>query len=92
MDIKALAKEAESYIIDRRRHFHKHPELSFKEWETTKTIVADCLNVRQSPSLYASIVSYYYYGAMVEVTETTDADGITWGKTSSGWISMDYAK
>ena len=41
MDIKALAKEAESYIIDRRRHFHKHPELSFKEWETTKTIVAE---------------------------------------------------
>ena len=41
MDIKALAKEAESYIIDRRRYFHKHPELSFKEWETTKTIVAE---------------------------------------------------
>ena len=41
MDIKALAKEAESYIIDRRRHFHAHPELSFKEWETTKTIVAE---------------------------------------------------
>ena len=41
MDIKALAKEAEAYIIDRRRHFHQHPELSFKEWETTKTIVAE---------------------------------------------------
>ena len=41
MDIKALAKEAESYIIDRRRHFHAYPELSFKEWETTKTIVAE---------------------------------------------------
>lgn len=59
---------------------------------STKTIIADCLNVRQSPSLYASIVNYYYYGAMVEVTETTDADGITWGKTAKGWISMDYAK
>jgi len=41
MDIKALAKEAEAYIIDRRRHFHQNPELSFKEWETTKTIVAE---------------------------------------------------
>lgn len=65
---------------------------SSESTSSTKTIIADCLNVRQSPSLYASIVSYYYYGAMVEVTETTDADGITWGKTSSGWISMDYAK
>lgn len=64
---------------------------SSESTSSTKTIIADCLNVRQSPSLYASIVSYYYYGAMVEVTETTDADGITWGKTSSGWISMDYA-
>ena len=41
MDINALAKEAEAYIIERRRHFHQHPELSFKEWETTKTIVAE---------------------------------------------------
>ena len=57
-----------------------------------KTIIADCLNVRQEPSLYAEIVGYYYYGAMVDILETTDADGITWGRTSKGWISMDYAK
>ena len=58
----------------------------------TKTIVADCLNVRQEPSIYAEIVGYYYYGAIVEIQETTDAEGITWGKTSKGWISMDYAE
>ena len=59
---------------------------------TTKTVIADCLNVRKSASLSSSIVSYYYYGAMVEITKTKVADGITWGKTSSGWISMDYVK
>ena len=32
MDIKALAQKYEPYIIERRRYFHAHPELSFKEW------------------------------------------------------------
>lgn len=57
-----------------------------------KTIFTDCLNVRQEPGLSAEIVGYYYYGARVNVQETEEADGITWGKTSKGWISMDYAK
>ena len=41
MDIKALAKKYEPYIIERRRYFHAHPELSFMEWETTKALVAE---------------------------------------------------
>lgn len=41
MDIKALAQKYEPYIIERRRYFHAHPELSFKEWETTKALVAE---------------------------------------------------
>lgn len=38
MDIKKLIKENEDYIIEMRRYFHKYPELSFKEHETTKKI------------------------------------------------------
>ena len=41
MDIKALVKASEDYIIDRRRYYHAHPELSMKEVETTKAIAAD---------------------------------------------------
>ena len=41
MDIKALAEKYDSYIVERRRYFHAHPELSFKEWETTKTLIED---------------------------------------------------
>ena len=41
MDIKALVKASEDYIIDRRRYYHQHPELSMKEYETTKQIAAD---------------------------------------------------
>lgn len=41
MDIKALAEKYESYIIDRRRYYHAHPELSGEEKETREAIVRD---------------------------------------------------
>ncbi len=39
------AKEIESYIVDWRRHFHAHPELSGKEFETLKTLKAEFDNL-----------------------------------------------
>jgi len=59
---------------------------------TTKTVTADCLNVRKSASTSAKIVGYYYEGARVTILETKKVDGTTWGKTSKGWISMKYVK
>jgi hypothetical protein len=56
------------------------------------TVTASCLNVRQSASTSAKIVGYYYEGDKVIILETKKADGITWGKTSMGWVSMDYVK
>ena len=41
MDIRALAEQYAPYIIERRRYYHQHPELSFKEWETTKALIED---------------------------------------------------
>ena len=38
MDIKQLAEKYDGYIIEQRRYFHAHPELSFEEVETTKAI------------------------------------------------------
>lgn len=38
MDIKSLAEKYEDYIIEQRRYFHAHPELSLEEVETTKAI------------------------------------------------------
>ena len=63
-----------------------------KEDTAAKTVTADCLNVRETPSTSAKIVGYYYEGDKVEVLETKKVDGITWGKTSIGWVSMDYLK
>ena len=41
MDIRALAEQYAPYIIERRRYYHRHPELSFKEVETTKSLIED---------------------------------------------------
>ncbi|MCI8514050.1 MAG: amidohydrolase [Lachnospiraceae bacterium] len=41
MGIKELAEKYENYIIEKRRYFHCHPELSFEEKETTATLVKE---------------------------------------------------
>ena len=41
MLLKDLAKQNHDYIIDRRRFYHRHPELSRHEVETTKSIIKD---------------------------------------------------
>ena len=58
----------------------------------TKTVIADCLRVRKEASTSAEIVGYYYEGAKVQILETKEVDGTKWGRTSKGWVSMDYVK
>ena len=41
MDIRSCAQQIEPYIIERRRYYHAHPELTGMEFETTKAIAAD---------------------------------------------------
>lgn len=41
MEIKELAEEYNDYIIEKRRYFHQHPELSWEETETTNVIEAE---------------------------------------------------
>lgn len=38
---KTLAEAQQDYVIKMRRHFHRHPEPSFKEFETAKVIRAE---------------------------------------------------
>ena len=63
-----------------------------KEDTTFKTVTADCLNVRETPSTSAKIVGYYYEGEKVQILETQKVGSITWGKTSIGWVSLEYIK
>ncbi|WP_101913017.1 amidohydrolase [Megasphaera vaginalis (ex Bordigoni et al. 2020)] len=41
MNFKDLSEQLEQYIIERRRYFHAHPELSFEEVNTTKEIAKE---------------------------------------------------
>ena len=36
MTINRLAKQGKDYVISLRREFHKNPEASFKEFNTSK--------------------------------------------------------
>ena len=56
----------------------------------TKTVTADCLRIRSNAGTGYSIVGYLYKGAKVQILETKKIGNTTWGKTSNGWISMDY--
>ena len=57
-----------------------------------KTITASCLRVRKSASTSAKITDYLYKGDKVEILQTKKVGSTTWGKISTGWISMAYAK
>ena len=41
MDIRALAEKLSPYVIERRRFYHAHPELSMQEWCTTASLAAE---------------------------------------------------
>ncbi len=58
----------------------------------TGTVTADALHVRKAPGIGNAIVGYLYYGTKVEVLETTEVDGVKWGRITTGWICMDYVK
>ena len=60
--------------------------------KTTKTVTADCLRVRSVPGTSGTVVGYLYRGAKVEILETQTVNGTVWGKTTKGWISLDYVK
>lgn len=58
----------------------------------TKTVTADCLRIRSGAGTSNTIVGYLYAGAKVEILETKTVAGVSWGRISKGWISMQYVK
>ena len=41
IEIRKEAQALHSYVVNLRKHFHQHPELSLEEWETSKRIQAE---------------------------------------------------
>lgn len=56
----------------------------------TGKITADALRVRSGAGTTNPIVGFYYQNDRVTVTEKVLVGSVYWGKTSKGWISMDY--
>lgn len=54
--------------------------------------VQDSLNVRSGPGTGYSVVAKLSANARVEILERKTVGSVTWGKISSGWISMQYVK
>ena len=64
-----------------------------KQPETlTGTVTASGLNIRRNPGTNAPVVGSYRKGDKVTVLETKQVNGVTWGRTDKGWISMVYVK
>ena len=51
---------------------------------------SDSLYIRSSAGFGGSIVGYYPYNHNVEIFEQIEVDGMKWGRTNKGWISMSY--
>lgn len=54
------------------------------------SVNTDYLNIRQGPGTGYSAIGGYTYGNKVEILEEKDVNGTTWGRTSKGWICLDY--
>ena len=65
------------------------PEDTSGLWSGTVK-VNDILRVRSGPSTNNPVVGYLSNGTKVTITEKTASGSMTWGKTSAGWISLDY--
>ena len=64
----------------------REDENSADTW--TGIVTADCLNVREGAGTNYKIVGRIYEGAKVTILETKGS----WGRISTGWISLDYVK
>lgn len=61
MNIRELAEKNRDYIIERRRYYHRHPELSLKEYETTSAIRQDIENMAADLGINLEIKTFEDY-------------------------------
>lgn len=64
MDVKKLAEESESYIVERRRYYHAHPELTCEEKNTRDSIHRDLealgiTDIRDASNCYGLIATIH---------------------------------
>ena len=57
-----------------------------------RTVTAYCLCIRQGAGTNYKVVGYLDYGVKVTITDIVTVSGQQWGKTSQGWICLNYTK
>lgn len=60
--------------------------------QTGKVISQDVLRIRAGAGTSYAITGFLNPGATVEITKTKTVGSTTWGKTSKGWVSLDYVQ
>ena len=72
MDIRELAEKNRNYIIERRRYYHQHPELSLKEYDTTEAIRSDMETIasEEGVSSYLEIRTFEDYPGLTAMLDT----------------------
>ena len=68
MNFKDMAEQNETWIIEQRRYFHAHPELSFEEKNTTQAIGKRLEEMGLIPHFYPD---YNGLWAMIEGGKST---------------------
>ena len=56
----------------------------------TGTVTATGLNVRSGAGIGYSIIGSYRKGDQVKIYAQSTANGMVWGQTDKGWVSMNY--
>ena len=54
------------------------------------TVIGNGLNIRSGAGADYPSVGSLNYGDRITITEKRIVDDITWGKTSKGWVSLEY--
>ena len=99
MDIKALAKTYEAYIIQQRRWVHQHAELAWHEFETTEHIEAELRSMGITPQKFDGLTGCWamIHGgkagdhaktillrADIDALETVEATGLPFESQTKG--------
>ena len=72
---------------------------TFAGWQDSDEYIANIdddsyVNMRTEPNTYSNIINQIKNKETITVTQTTVADGYTWGKTTyqgtTGWVALDF--
>ena len=71
---------------------HTNDDSSLSATETVSGLVRvnDLLRIRSGPGTDYSRIGYYFDGNRVEILEQKKDGSMVWGRTTRGWVCMDY--